>query len=180
MASYFDTTQVNDSLVEAKAFINAHKEDGCVCPCCSRIIKLYKRKLHHSMALTLIRLAKFDNYQYEWIHIRDFLRENNIHDSNDWTRLQHWGFIVQKPKDEDDIVRKTSGMWKLTPDAYLFVRNKIKVKGSIFIDRGEFCGFSEEEILITDAIGDYFNYNELMSGFVSAEPDGSNQLNLPL
>lgn len=152
------------SVEEAKLFIEQNVDKGILCPCCNQFVKKYKRKLHHSMALTLIYLCRYDRRAYNWIDVKDFLRQYKLKNTHDWTLLKHWGLIHEKPKDETSKTR-TSGYWKITEKGYLFMENKIRVPERIILLNNDFLGYSENTTDIKEALGNYFNYEELMNPY---------------
>lgn len=149
------------SVEEAKQFIQENIDHGIICPCCNQFIKKYRRKLHHSMAMTLIYLCRYDKKKYEWIYVKDFLRLYKLHNTHDWTLLKYWGLIQEKPKGEGTKTR-TSGMWKVTEKGYLFIENKIRVPERIHLLNNIFLEFSDETTDVKESLGKYFNYEELM------------------
>lgn len=141
---------------------NKTKPAGCICPCCGQLAKTYKRKLHTSMALTLINMYKYDQQDEEgWIFVKDFLRLNKLKNSHDWTLLRYWGILEEKPKSKDQKT-KTSGYWRITKKGYLFVTNQIYVQKHIYIFDTKLLAFSDEETTVVEALGNKFNYEELM------------------
>jgi hypothetical protein len=154
------TTTLFTTLSEAVNWVNENKMEGVICPCCGQIAKVYKRKLHTSMALTLINLYK-KNENNDWVDVKDFLRINKLKNSHDWTLLRYWGIIEEKQKGEEKT--KTSGLWRITEKGKLFVENRLEVPRHIYIFDTKLLGNSEQVTTIIDALGDKFNYNELFN-----------------
>lgn len=151
------------TLTESVDWVYENKKDGCICPCCSQIAKTYKRKLHKSMALTLINLYKYEEQDQDgWIFVKDFLRVNKLKNSHDWTLLKYWDILEEKPKSED-IKTKTSGFWRITSKGKLFVTNQIYVQKHIYIFDTKLLGYSPETITIVEALGESFDYEELIN-----------------
>jgi len=157
----FIETNLFATLEEGKHFIDTNSEKGCICPCCNQIVKLYKRKLNSGMALTLIRM-----YQHsidDWINVKSFLKDNKFSNNHDWTLLRHWGLIKNRPENEVSTDNKYNGYWKITSKGIDFINNVLNVQKHIFIQSNILKGYSNEYINIIDALGDKFNYYELMS-----------------
>jgi len=151
------------TLAEAREYVDNGREEGVFCPCCKRFVKTYKRKLNSGMGVTLIRIYK---HSLTWIHVIDFLREHNFHDSRDWTRLKHWGFL-EESGDTPENGTKKSGLWKITPKGILFVTAQISCSKYIVLSEDELVNYDGEQISIIDALGSHFNYTELMNEIIN-------------
>ena len=149
-----------ETLKEAKQFLRENWQKGVDCPCCTQFVKLYNRKLNSGMAITLIRMHQHD--RNKWINVKDFLREHKFHNNHDWTLLRHWGLIeerVGKPMDGS----KSLGEWRMTYKGNQFILNRIRVPKRILLYNNKFRGFDDETTNITEALGNKFDYDELMS-----------------
>lgn len=80
--------------------------------------------------------------------------------SQDFSKLRYWGLISEKPNDKTD--KRTSGLWMITDKGRSFARNEIKVQKRVLIYNGKMQGFSEDHTDIIEALGDKFDYQELM------------------
>lgn len=147
-----------ETIKEAKAFLKANYVKGTSCPCCGQNVKLYKRKLNSGMAFVLIHLYKNDG----WLNVKDYLRQNKLRNNHDWTLLKYWRLIEEKPLEEKGKT-KSSGVWRITPEGKQFVENKGVTNKHVLIYNTMFRGFSEEYIGISEALGNDFNYQELMN-----------------
>ena len=149
-----------ETIKEAKQFLRENWKEGVVCPCCTQFVKLYKRKLNSGMAFALIHI--YNHKIGGWIMIRDYFRENNIRDNNDWTRLGIWGLIEER-KGKPEHGGKTMGEWKITEKGKKFVTNQLRVPSHLFFFDNQSYGFSDTTTNITESLGNNFNYEELMS-----------------
>jgi hypothetical protein len=147
------------TLSEVKKHLRANWEKGCKCPACGNFVKLYKRKLNSGMAIVLIVLYK---YGIDFIHVKDFLRENKMKNGHDWTLLKYWGLIQERSPIIGEENTKNSGFWRITKEGIDFVENRLEVKKHVLIYNKKFIGFSEQNIKINDSLGDDFDYYELM------------------
>ena len=148
---------MKDPLQEAKELLRKNFAAGINCPCCGQLVKKYKRKLNSGMAITLIRI--FNNPRSgEWINVKDFLRENKFPNSHDWTLLRYWGFLEERQEEG------TSGEWRVTDDGRDFALNQRIAKKHLFLFDNRFYGWGEATTNILEALGDKFNYFELMRG----------------
>ena len=131
------------------------------CPCCGRRAKVYKRKINSGMARMLIRFYEvhFRLPDEEWVHVHDlFGGFGQKH--RDWPVLRLWGLV--QPKGETDEDGKSSGFWKLTPLGRAFVRGERDVPKHVYMYNRQKVDESEERISISVALGDAFDYAELM------------------
>jgi hypothetical protein len=147
-----------ETIKEGKIFLKNNINKGVNCPCCSQRVQLYKRKLNSGMAYTLIAI---NNHSNDYFHVKDMLREKGLHNGHDWTLLKFWGFI----KKEDEIREDGSpnnGNYKITDKGIDFVLGRIKTYKHIMLYNKKCYGFSKETTTITEALGNKFNYNELM------------------
>ena len=68
------------------------------CPCCTRLVKLYPRKLNSQMARFLCRLARLTREQpkKDWFHVREMMPSGAHKASSDGSYLKYWGFVRAK------------------------------------------------------------------------------------
>ncbi len=153
---------IDGSLKEARLFLKENWEEGAKCPCCSQLVKLYYRNLNSGMALGLITLYKIAP-EGNFIHVPTEFTKRKINNSNtELSKLSYWGLIEEMPQQENSE-SKTSGHWKITPNGISFVLGKIKLPKYVKVYNGKVLGFGEgETITITEALGNKFNYAELM------------------
>ena len=136
-------------------------DDGYPCPCCHRLIKRYRRCLNSNMALTLIHLYK--SGIRDWVHVEKFLFKNKLPRSGDFHKLVLWG-LLDKMEGEREDGSPRNGYYKLNGKAIMFVEGKMSVPKTAKILNGTFEGFEGEQITIKDALGNKFNYQDLMDG----------------
>lgn len=147
-----------ETIKEAKAFLRANFNDGVKCPCCAQMVKLYKRKIHYTMAVELIRLYKLSNGNNKYFHYLEIRLENNT--SGDFAKLAYWGFIEEQINESTN--KKTSGSWRITTKGKHFVKGLIKVPSHAHVYDAVARGFSKNLVGIEECIGKKFNYKELM------------------
>jgi len=141
------------TISEAREMILQNKNKGINCPCCGQHVKEYKRKLNSGMARDLISLYR---KKQEWNHREEFSKSRG----KEISKLKYWGLVEEKIN--TNTSKRTSGIWRITSKGIAFVENRMPIEKYVYIYNGYANGFSEEEISITDALKDYFNYNELM------------------
>jgi len=150
------------TLEEAKQYLRDNYEKGTECLCCKQRVQLYKRKLNAGMCYGLIALYRISNGN-DFIHIPTEFTKRKINNSNtELSKLAYWGLIEEK-KNEDSS-KRTSGYWRITQRGIDFVNKKILLPRHALIYNGKCRGFTKEGVSIIMALGDKFNYDELMQG----------------
>ena len=131
------------------------------CPCCGASNKVYKRKLSSTMTATMCAISTIGE-EGEWVHLSSVPRRL-IH-GGEVAQLQHWKLLEQKRN--DNTRKRRSGMWRLTPKGYAFVRRKLRVPSHAFVcapgDR--LLGWEITTTGVVEALGNHFDYEELMEG----------------
>jgi hypothetical protein len=151
------------TVTDAWDYIEAHLADGCACPACGQNCKVYKRKLYSNYALFLVTLVRaWAESQDDWIHYKDCKFT-----SRDYSYLQKWGLIKSKPVDAKSK-GSSSGYWKPTQRGVAFANGRMDVPSHVYLWDNEIRteygvdGFTDVYVSITDALGDGFDYDELM------------------
>ena len=148
---------------EAKDYLRKNFEKGCKCPTCGQRVQLYNYKLFASSAFALIRLSKLGA---EWHHIKDFAEAtDNTPRAPHFAELRFWKMVEPMPLNSDPK-KKASGFWRITQEGRLFVAGMLEVQSRILVYNNNFVGFAKnaEIINIKDALGNEFNYEELIKG----------------
>jgi hypothetical protein len=151
-------TDLFTSIEDANNWIATNNRVGCICPCCGRLVKTYKRKLNSSMSQELITLylLSVNDSKTKYYHHTHFAKVS----SGELSKLKHWGLVCEKNNNSQS--KKTSGFWGITEKGILFVQNKITVEKYIYILDAKLISSSKETITITQSLGNKFNYNELL------------------
>lgn len=151
-------------LQQAKEKLRANWHKGVKCDCCGQFVKLYKRKLNSGMAIALINIYKYHGRKA--VNVKDFLREERLPNNHDWTLLKHWGFIREIESKEIPSEKKSNGVWRITVLGEKFLKNNLpKCPSHILIYNNTFQGFSSSYTTIIKALGNKFNYEELMNNY---------------
>lgn len=130
------------------------------CPCCLRRARIWKRKINTSMARALITLTIHTSHE-EYVHLFQFLVDHKVQHS-DAPLLRHWGLIKElEGKKEDGNPR--NGHYAITEKGRVFVHNASNAAKHVLLYNNTVLGFTEEQITIREALGDKFNYDELMN-----------------
>ena len=150
------------TLSQSKQWLRANIKKGAICPCCTKVAKVYKRKLHASMAYALLLLAR-DTGPGEWVHLFNFLKKRDAK-HGDAAQLRHWGLIVEGDGELEDGNPRT-GHYRITDHGRNFVAGQVSVAKHAKTYDNRVLSFGTKLITIHEALGDAFSYSELMRGF---------------
>lgn len=145
------------TLWEARKHAWSHVDDGDVCPCCGRWMKINYKPLNASMAYGLCWLVR--NYHGQWVHLptqspREVLRTKQL------PTLKHWGMVEARLSEDKKL--KHEGYWRPTDLGVEFAHGNVIVPGGCYFYDDAVFGFSTKLIHITDALNKEFNYEEIM------------------
>jgi len=156
------------TLIEAKAWLDERIEDGVICPCCDQHAQVYKRKLNSAMACVLLLINRHKGG--EWIHVPSYINAKVRSPAvaaairGDWAKLKHWGLITELIGERPDGSTRV-GYYMITRNGRLFAQNKLRVPRHIWLYNGSAITSRKdtETVSITEALGDKFDYSELMN-----------------
>jgi hypothetical protein len=146
------------SLKEAQGWLREQVDDGARCPCCTQLAKVYRRRIHHTIAKSLIAVYQLATPQNEgWVHV-----PSQISPACEIGKARYWGLIEESTTPRGDGGR--AGWWRLTAKGVAFVEGREGVRRIARIYDSRCLGFDGEFIYIAQALGSKFNYAELMAG----------------
>jgi len=173
--SFFDQPPARDTLQEARDKVRDGLEDCVECPCCKQLCKLYARNMNSARARALIWLVNkhelallrrsphsIAHGQTCWTHIRTEAPKWLIALGGEFAKLRYWGFITERPN--DDKRKRTSGYWKPTQAGRDFAHGRAMAIKTFYVFDGEVQRASTELISVRAALGEQFDYQELMNG----------------
>jgi hypothetical protein len=136
--------------------------DGGYCPCCDRWGKIYRRPLNASMARALVWLVNAQHRGDGWVHVPSsapmwLLRTQQL------PALWMWNLVVGYREKKSKLT--TSGLWQPTRLGMLFASDQASVKRYVYVYNNEVLETDGEEISIRDALGDKYNYDEIMANY---------------
>jgi hypothetical protein len=153
-------------LAEAVKWVLRHRMDGVECPCCGQFTKVYRRKLNTSMAQALVAFyEKSIESTGDWLHVAstEFPLIAGRRLGGDWAKLVHWGLIEERPIEREDGC-KHAGWWRITDLGRRFVRDEVRIPSHALLFNQQLLGMDESStISIRQALGDKFDYSELMA-----------------
>jgi hypothetical protein len=162
--------QGNDKLTtvrQGKDFLQEYARDGAECPCCSRVVKVYRRKLHHPLAVTLLDIYKltlrkrdaakkrgiqWDKGKHRWMHCRT-LDKAHIPSSREYSKLVWWGLLENRE----------GGFWRITDAGIKFAKGKRLVPSHAVVYMGQVQDYDGDHVSINDCLGDHFSLKELLA-----------------
>lgn len=154
----FDTKGKSQMLLsDVKEHLAKHAEKGIECPACGQFSKIYRRRIHATMAKELIAFYRFAGT--DW----GYLPDSGVQRGGDMVKVRYWRLISEDDGRRDDGSSRT-GWWRLTKLGELWVLNKAVVPMYAKIYDGKSLGLTGEPVTIEQALGKNFNYRELMQG----------------
>jgi hypothetical protein len=144
------------TLGEARELLREKVEEGHRCPLCTQFAKVYRRKITASMGYMLIRIYRAGG-DANFVYLPS-LRDGN--GAMDTTMTQYWGLIEEERARREDGGR--AGWWRLTELGARFVCGQASVPKYARVYDGRRLGCAGESVTIHDALGEKFDYAELM------------------
>ena len=150
------------TIQQAKDFLAENFDEGEDCPCCGQMVKRYKYNLFATSAMALIDLYKLEKETGVFFHhISKFAeaRKGRARASH-FAELRFWG--LAHPMDKKTATENSSGMWRMTDLGRAFVERRTGVPKSVMVFNNKFQGLTGEIINIKQALGNKFDYEEVM------------------
>lgn len=154
-------------LQDAIDWVRRNVRDGVQCPCCRQFAKVYRRKLHASMACAMVLIAReTSRIGGGFFHVPSFLastgyKGRRIGAGGDWAKLEYWELIEAQPGAQP-ATAKTSGIWRATNHGQEFAHGRVLVPSHAVIYDGQLIRLDGPYISIHRALGARFDYTELM------------------
>lgn len=145
------------TLEQAKDYLRERLDEGAECPCCEQLAKVYRRKIHSTMARDLV--ITYREAGREWFHVRMVLGYHH----GDFAKLAMWGLVEESAEKRDDGGR--AGWWRITPLGVSYIRGVYRVPKYARVYNGRLLSLDTSELVnIHDALGTKFNLADLMAG----------------
>jgi len=151
------------TLGEARDWLRERIEDGEECPCCRQFAKVYRRRLYATMAHELILCWRAGGT--DWFYLPDTIQRGG-----DVAKCRYWG-LMQEAEGVRDDGSSRHGWWRVTDVGQRFVRGQTSVMSHARIYDGRCLGLVGEPITIQEALGQRFDYAELMAGVSPVDPE---------
>jgi len=162
------------TLEEAKTWLGDRVGRGARCPCCDRFTKEYRRKFNKSVAYVLLLIDRYyrrpDVKPDAWLHVPSYLAEMTADTPRraaavrgDWAKLKLWNLIEEKTGERDDG-SKRAGLYRITKLGRQFVNREVMIPAYVHIYNGKLVPRQVKTMIsFDDALGDGFNYDEIMA-----------------
>jgi hypothetical protein len=147
-----------DTLEAVREYVREHLHEGVICPACDQYAKEYRRALNANMAVFLIVAAR--THGTDWFRATDLVNANPGVSWADYSKLRFWGLLEPEGAKSDD--GNSGGRWRITPLGTAFTYHGAKVPSHARIYNNERQGLEGPWTSIVDALGEKFNYDELM------------------
>ena len=144
--------------IKDRFFELAGRSGGTTCPCCGKHGQIYRRKFNSVMARSLIILYKAGP-NFEWINLIHEAAKTHGQVIGDYGKLEWWG-LAEREESDDGVA---TGRYRLTQKGLDFLFNRIEITSHAREYRSNVREFIGGKINIRKAIGDHFDYHELMS-----------------
>lgn len=142
------------TLAQAIAYVLSHRTEGVRCPCCGQMAKVYRRSINSGMARSLIAMYRAGGK--EFIHVPTVLDAR----SREEGKLRYWNLVEEQLAARPDGGR--AGYWRVTDLGERFVLNRTYVQKYALVYDGTCFGVTGSPVNIREALGNKFNYRELM------------------
>jgi len=144
-----------ETIDEARAVLRANIDKGMKCPCCTQMVKMYRRPMSAGMAVALIAIHRAAPAG-AWVDVKTIDVRGG-----DYAKLRYWGLLEMYPQTPDQATRH-AGLWRVTDKGRLFVTGALSVPkyARVFDERPK--GLVGSPVDIKQALGTKFNYQELM------------------
>lgn len=134
-------------------------DEGARCPCCGQHAKVYKRSIHASMAVGLLHMYRAGPAHHPYSlreHVPASLGRGDV------AKLRYWGLLV--PAELPTHGSRREGDYMVTRNGLLWLRDALAVPKYVRVYDSERLGEPFGEPWgIRDALGEKFDYEELMS-----------------
>jgi hypothetical protein len=135
------------------------KSKGYTCDCCGLFVKSYRRSFNSNMGIAILTLYKYGEGKYQ--HMEELLQSKGLKRCGDFSYLRFYGLIEKLEAKRNDGSSR-NGKYKITGRGTAFAECKLTVQKHFIIFNNTLEGFSGEEITVKDALGEKFNYEQLM------------------
>lgn len=130
-------------------------DNGATCPCCGTWLYQYRRGLNSGMARSLIEMYRAGSTNF--IQVADTIGN----DRREEAKLRFWGLVENSGDRRDDGAPK-AGYWRVTALGEQFVLGAVKLPKYAVVVGNQLQTLEGPDISIQEALGNRFDYDELM------------------
>jgi len=151
-------------LDDARAELQSKLDEGTICPCCRQFARRYRRKMNSGMAVALCWIVREFREKPRWIDMATEAPRRVLESGGQYGALVHWNLIEPAPRTANSgrPVSRSSGPFQPTAAGVAFATARISVPRYVLLYNNKAEDFSDEMTTIADALGDHFDYYELM------------------
>ena len=147
-----------ETLIEAKEYINEHKDKGVKCPCCTQMYKVWRKRPISTAVASMCKLFQMQQTTDKYFHLDDF---SVLPKDRNFSQLINWDLV--EPMRNNDKDKRASGYWRLTTTGRGFVAGAFRIQKYVFTLNNKVVGYSEEKATVEECLGKKFSYAELMN-----------------
>lgn len=140
------------TLDQARKELLAAATRGARCPCCSRYVKVYKRRFHVEMGIFLVKLVKAWRLHRRWYHTSELIR-TQTKAATDACYLVHWELLEHGQQ----------GMYQPTQAGIEFCAGTLRTSAYVYLLNNTVLDWSEELVDIHAVLGKRFSLAELLA-----------------
>lgn len=156
MSKYAELDPVpGQTVVEARRWLREHDEEGAICPCCTQLVRVYRRRIHATMASRLIRFYR--RYGLDYGSLPKLTLGGA---ESDFGKLRYWDLIEEADLERQDGGR--AGWWRVTVAGEWWVQGLSRIPLHALIYDSRLLRLEGRRIGVVEALGKRFNYAELM------------------
>lgn len=143
-------------------YFDAAEGAGMACPCCDRFGRKYRRKFNSGMAASLVWLVGEYGRHPIWVDVPK-VAPRSVVSSREFDKLALWGMAA--PHVNEDTQKRCSGVWRPTILGERFVRGVgVVIYSHAIVYNGKVERWDGESIDVVEALGERFDYAELLAG----------------
>lgn len=152
-----------DTLAVARDRVFGGLDEGIRCPCCTQFCKAYTRRINSGMARSLIWLVRTwrAGDPESWIHIPSS-GPRYVLANRELARFTFWEMV--QARFNEDKSKRDSGYWRPTDLGISFAMGESRAPRWVKLYDNGIRAWSEGAVGIRDALGEHFDYDELMHG----------------
>lgn len=156
------------TLGEARSQLRELAYGGTRCPCCTRNVRVFRRKLTSVAARAIVAL--YEEHTLSYGHMQDVARKRlpDVAGQAGYLLLsQHFGLIEEERRRRPDGGRV--GYWRVTPLGAAWLRGEETVPLYADIYDGRCLGLHGDLVTVQDVLGSHFNFAELVGAKPSTQ-----------
>ena len=153
---------------EAAAWLAVESQKGgAKCPCCTQLVKVYRRALNAGMAYALV--VMYRSHGLGWQQKTETLRGVGAA-ARDESLLRYWDLLEEDLRLREDGGR--AGWWRVTEAGREFVlgRSRVPRHAVVFDTRCLRLDDTDGQVTIREALARKFNWAELMASVPGYDP----------